>query len=189
MPDECPVHVSRQSLHELEVPASFETSRSFDVMLVNHGESIHVHLHLDDALSDVATMDAANHYVEGNSQRAVRVTVDTERLPDDGVFGRLKVASAYGAETHWIDVELDPPTREQGTVEVGEALTQPQPRTSKAKAESTAPRPELPVLLLGGVALLIAALTALIIDDLLVTLGALVVLAGVLVATYFLIVE
>ncbi|MEF8787243.1 MAG: hypothetical protein V5A45_15035 [Haloarculaceae archaeon] len=189
MPDELPVHVSRQDLHALEVPASFEASRSFDVVLVNHGESLHVHLHLDDALSDVATMDASNHYVEGESQRAVRVTVDTDRLPDDGIFGRLKVASAYGAETRWIDVELEPPVEERKTVEVDESLAQPQPRETESETETSLARPELPVLVLGGVALLVAALTALIIGDLLVTLGSLVVLAGVLVATYFLLVE
>jgi hypothetical protein len=189
VPDELPVHVSRQSLHAVEVPASFKTSRSFDVVLVNHGESLHVHLHLDDALSDVATMDASNHYVEGDSQRAVRISVDTERLPDDGVFGRLKVASAYGAETRWIDVELEPPAQERSTVEVDESLAQPQPRKSESETETIDLPPALPVLVLGSIALLIATLTALIVGNFLVTLGALVVLAGVLVAAYFLFVE
>ena len=188
MTDELPVHVSRQELHALEVPASFETSESFDVMLVNHGESLHVHLHLDDTLSEVATMDASNHYVEGDSQRAVRITVDTERLPDDGVFGRLKVASAYGSETRWIDIELEPPAQERKTVEVDEALAHPQPKAEESETESPLARPEMPVLALGGVALVVAALAALFVGDTLVVLGALAVLAGVLVALYFLLV-
>lgn len=188
MPDELPVHVSRQSLHTLEVPASFEASRSFDVMLVNHGESLHVHLHLDDALSKVATMDASNHFVEGNSQRAVRVEIDTDRLPEDGVFGRLKVASAYGSETRWIDVELEPPKRERKTVEVDEELSKPQPREDESENDGPMSRPEIPVLALGGIALVVALLAAVFIGDTLVLLGSLAVVGGVLVALYFLLV-
>ncbi|WP_302080298.1 DUF7524 family protein [Salinibaculum rarum] len=181
--------MSRQQLHAIEVPASFETGRSFDVMLVNHGESLHVHLHLDDTLSEVASIDASNHFVEGNSQRAVRITVDTDRLPDDGLFGRLKVASAYGAETRWIDIELKPPANERTSVEVDESLSKPQPRKTDDNSESSPSRPALPVLALGGVALLTAILTALLVKNMLVTLGALVVLAGVVVAAYFLFLE
>jgi len=189
VPDELPVHVSRQSLHTLEVPASFEASRSFDVVLVNHGESLHVHLHLDDALSDVASMDASNHYVEGNSQRAVRIDVDTDRLPDDGVFGRLKVASAYGSETRWIDLQLEPPQTERQTVKVDEDLSKPQPKEDEPSGESPMASPEIPVLALGGLALVVALLAAVFIGVTLVLLGSLAVLGGVLVALYFLLVE
>lgn len=190
MPDELPVHVSRQSLHTLEVPASFDASRSFDVVLVNHGESLHVHLHLDDSLSDVAAVDASNHYVEGDSQRAVRIDVDTDRLPEDGVFGRLKVASAYGSETRWIDIELEPPQTERQTVEVDEELSKPQPKDPPESAsEGPMSRPEIPVLALGGIALVVALLAAVFIRDMLVLLGSLAVLGGVLVALYFLLVE
>jgi hypothetical protein len=189
VPDELPVHVSRKNLHELEVPASFETSHSFDVMLVNHGESLHVHLHLDDALSEVASMDASNHYVEGSSQRAVRIDVDTDRLPEDGVFGRLKVASAYGSETRWIDIELEPPKRERKTVQVDDELSKPQPSEAESTSNSPMARPEVPVLALGGLALVIALLATVVIGETLVLLGSLAVLGGVLVALYFLLVE
>ena len=111
MPDEFTVHISRDELHAIEIPASFETSGSFDVVLVNHGTSLHVHLHLDDSLSEVAALDANNHYVEGDSSRVVRIGVDTERLPDSGVFGRLKIVSAYGSQTRWVDIELTPSNR------------------------------------------------------------------------------
>ena len=189
MPDELPVHVSRRNLHELDVPAAFEASRSFDVMLVNHGESLHVHLHLDDALSEVASMNASNHYVEGDSQRAIRIDVDTDRLPDDGVFGRLKIASAYGSETRWIDLELEPPREERRTVEVDEELAKPKPKEPGSTADGSIASPEVPVLALGGVALVVAVLAAVFIGDMLVLLGSLAVLGGVLVALYFLLVE
>jgi hypothetical protein len=188
VPDELPVHVSRETLHTLEVPATFEATRSFDVMLVNHGESLHVHLHLDDALSEFASMDASNHYVEGDSQRAVRIEVDTDRLPDDGVFGRLKVASAYGSETRWIDIELERPKEERQTVEVDEELSKPQPKEPEPGSDGPMANPEMPVLALGGLALVIALLATVFIGDMLVLMGALAVLAGVLVALYFLLV-
>ncbi len=189
MPDELPVHVSRERLHSLEVPPSFETRDSFDVVLVNHGESLHVHLHLDDDLSQVARMDASNHYVEGDSRRLVRVDVDADAIPEDGLFGRLKVASAYGSETRWIDVELEPPREEQNEVEVDEALAEPQPREPEPSPESPLARPEVPVLGLGVLALAVAVAAAVFVQDQLVLLGSLAVLAGVLVAMYFLLQE
>jgi hypothetical protein len=184
--DELPVHISRDELHGLEVPAAFETDGPFDVVLANHGTALHVHLHLDDTLSDVAAIDAGNHYVEGESQRAVRVNVDTGRLPDDGLRGKLKVVSAYGSETRWIDIELAPPVDRGTPVEVDESLSQPQPRDQTDATETPLGRPELPVLTLGGVALVVAILTAAVVGDLLVTVGALVVVGGVIVALYVL---
>ena len=80
MTDELPVHISREELHTLEVPGSFQATGPFDVRLINHGESLHIHLHLDDPLSNVAAIDAGNHYVERDSQRYVHVDVDTDRL-------------------------------------------------------------------------------------------------------------
>jgi hypothetical protein len=183
------VHVSRESLHALAVPAAFEASDSFDVVLINHGESLHVHLHLDDDLSQVARMDASNHYVEGGSQRLVRVDVETDAIPEDGLFGRLKVASAYGSETRWIDVELEQPREERTEVQVDESLAEPQPRDPEPGTESVLTRPEVPVLGLGAVALAVAIGAAVIIQDQLVLLGSLAVLAGVLVALFFLLQE
>lgn len=189
MPDELPVHVSRDELHALEIPASFEATGPFDVVLVNHGTALHIHLHLDDALSEVAAIEAGNHYVEGESRRAVRVDVDTDRLPDDGVFGKLKVVSAYGSETRWIDLTLSPPEDSRSSVEVDESLAEPQPREADAGVDSPLRRPEIPVLALGGIALVAAVLAAVVVRDTLVTVGALVVLGGVLVALYVLLSE
>jgi hypothetical protein len=183
--DELPVHISRETLHTLEVPDSFQASDSFDVRLINHGESLHVHLHLDDPLSEVAAIDAGNHYVERESQRFVRVNVDTDRLDGEPVFGKLKVASAYGAETRWVDVEIVEPEDSEESVRVDESLSQPQ--RSPAESESSpVPIPELLVFGLGVLALIVAAVAALVIDQTIMLLGALIVLGGVLIAMFFL---
>ncbi|MFB6150593.1 MAG: hypothetical protein ABEJ40_02180 [Haloarculaceae archaeon] len=184
--DRLPVHISRQELHGLEVPDSLEVDGSFDVALVNHGTSLHVHLHLDDDLSEVATIDAANHFVDGESERAVRVRVDG----DAPVRGRLKVVSAHGAQTRYVDVTVVESEEEEESVEVDESLAQPrsQPATEEPSAlVRVAENPELLVLGLGVVALAVAAVASLVMDNVFVLAGALAVLVGVLVAMYFLV--
>lgn len=183
MPDELPVHISREELHSLEVPGTFEVTGPFEVRLINHGQSVHVHLHLDDELSKVADIDAGNHYVEGDSERHIRVDVDSDGLGENEVFGKLKVASGYGAQTRWIDVVVTEPDPDADTVTVDESLAQPQPEPEDS---SLFDNPEIPVLVLGAIALLVAALTALILEDTLIMFGSLIVLGGVIAALFFL---
>lgn len=177
------MHISREELHALEVPGSFETSETFYVRLINHREALHVHLHLDDPLSQVASIDAGNHYIERDSERRVRVTVDVDKLEDESLLGKLKVASGYGAETRWIDVKVTEPNPESESVEIDESLAQPQPREPEPQPLLT---PELQVILLGAVAVVLAGVTALVIDSQIVVYGALIVLVGFLIGLYFL---
>lgn len=186
MTAELPVHISREEVHGLDVPPAIEIDGTFDIRLVNHGKALHVHVHLDDDLSDVADIDAGNHYVEGESERAIPVDVDTDALAElDGptLIGKVKVASGYGAETRWVDIEARPPEDENDGVEVDESLAKPQ---SKEPEPSLLEEPEIPVLALGAIALLVAALTALVLEDTLIFAGSLVVLGGVLAALFFL---
>lgn len=185
MPAELPVHVNREELHTIEVQPGFEAGGSFDVRLENHGESVHVHLHLDDGLSRVASIDASNHYVEGEMARVVRVTVDESALTAEPIRGKLKVAAAYGAETRWVDVELAESEEEDDEVTVDESLAKPSP-TEVESEPSLLGRPEVPVVALGAVALAVALIAALVLSETVVLVGALVVLAGVVVALYFL---
>jgi len=185
--DTLAVHVNRGGLHELEVPDVFETTGTFDLRLINHGQSVHVHLHLDDALSEVATIDAGNHFVDGESERVVRVHVNGSAP----VRGKLKVASAYGAETRYVDVTLvEPEDDGDDTVEIDESLSRP----SSTEAEpgggplsALVESPEVVVLALGAVALTVAAVAALVFDDGVVLLGSLAVVGAVLVAMYILV--
>jgi len=185
VPAELPVHVNRDELHSLDVQPSFEADGPFDVRLVNHGESLHVHVHLDDGLSRVAHLDAANHYVERESERFVRVDVDEDALSAEPIRGKIKVASAYGAETRWIDVNLSEPEPETESVRVDESLSKPASPQRETEPSALA-RPEVPVIVLGGLALVVALAAAVVLQDTLVLVGSLVVLAGVLVALFFL---
>jgi len=181
---ELPVHVSRDELHAVEVPESFEASGSFDIRITNHGQSVHVHLHLDDRLSQLASIDAGNHYVESESERYVRVNADTEGIGDKTLRGKLKVVTAYGATTRWVDVELSEPEDDPEPVQVDASLSTPPQETSES--EPLIDRPEIPVLVLGGVALLIAAVAAFVVQSTPILLGSLVVLGGVLAALFLL---
>ncbi|WP_159900093.1 DUF7524 family protein [Salinirussus salinus] len=183
MPDELPIHISREELHAVEAPAGFETDGSFDVRLVNHGNSLHVHLHLDDRLSRVARMDATNHYVEGDSERVVRVEVAGNREED--AFGKLKVVSAYGAQTRWVDVEVLAPEEGGGQVQVDESLGKPSPEPEPERT-GLRDRPEVLVGAFGLLALAIAGASVAVSGSLMVTAGALAVFGGVVVAALLL---
>ena len=188
MPDTLPVHVNRTSLHSLEVPERFETDDSFDVRLVNHGEPIHVHLHLDDTLSNVASIDAPNHHVGRESERIVGVTV-TEPA---AVLGKLKVVTSYGAETRYVDIDLSEPTGPDTPVQVDESLSKPQPKPVQDDTSETTGGDErsLPVAILGlgGVAVVLALAVAALVGGTLAWLVALVVLLSVVAATAMLLV-
>ncbi|MFW6017356.1 MAG: DUF7524 family protein [Halapricum sp.] len=187
MTETLPVHVNRDQLHGLEVPNEVEVSGSFDVVLQNHGESVHVHLHLDDALSDVASLSANNHHVASESTR--RVTIDVSG--SGPLRGKLKVVTAYGATTRYVDVVLTEPESDTREVTVDESLSKPQPRSTPPRSGTVGSnaldfpvRPEVSVLALGAIALAIAVIAALVLENTVVLVGSFVVLAGVLVAVY-----
>ena len=186
------MHVNREELHAVEVPGTFEADGSFDIALVNHGQSVHVHLHLDDSLSAIASLEASNHFVDGDATRPVTVVVDGE----GAATGKLKIVSAYGATTRYVDVTITAPEETDDPVEVDESLAEPQPQSPPAEESSSLDSlsedtgsPELLVLGLGALALVVAAVAVLVVDTLAIQLGALAVLAGVMAAIYLVVAD
>lgn len=181
MPDHLPVHVNRQELHDLSVPSSFETSDSFVIEVHNHGEAGRIHVHLDENLSAVASIDDTNHYVEANGRTEIPVSVHEGRE----VFGKLKIVSGYGAVTRWVDVVLTEP--EDDGVVVDEDLAKPAPPDQRSDQEPPllAPiveHPTAPVVVLALVAVLVAIAAASLFEGTLVVAGAIVVVVAVLVS-------
>lgn len=185
MADPLPIHVNRDHLHDLGTPATFEATESFDIRLINHGEASHVHLHLDDALSEVARLEATNHYVEGEDERFVRVSVQEAGT----VRGKLKVSIGYGAETRYVDVIITEPQDEQQSVQIDESLTKPKPMETDESRRIPLNDPVLPVLGLVAAGLLVAIGAALLVRQFVVGVGALAVFAGVIVAIFVLFAE
>ena len=175
MTDSIAVAVNRDGLHTLAVPTEFEADGPFAVVLRNHGEAAHVHLNLDDRLSEVARIRATNHYVEGGESRRIDVDVrDPSTWPDETVRGKLKVVVGHGQETHHVTVTLD------STPPHGKVRVDPDLATPNANADPGTP-PVLrlfPVVVLGGVAVSLAAGTVFVSDGVALALGALALVAA-----------
>lgn len=182
MPETLAVHLGRQGPRSLEAPATFEAHGSFEVELVNHGEPTHAHLRLGEGLGRIATIEGDNPYVGSESSERVRVRVDAT---DEEVQGTLVLATGYGQEEAAVAVTLVAPANE--SVEVDESLAEPQPREEEGGG-----LPEglslLPVVVLGAVALSLAAAAFVATDgNAAVGAGAFVVVAAVLAAGYLLV--
>jgi len=176
VPGSLAVHLNRDEPHAIEVAnPSFEADSDFDIVLRNHGAALHVYLNLDDDLARVAELGTANHYVDEESVRRVRVHVNETGRP---VRGRLKIVTGYGSETEYVTLSIVSTGPDERRVRVDEQLGQPQPKPEEPVIDPD----RLPVIALGVVALLVAILAAIMIADPVVLVGVLVVILGVSVA-------
>lgn len=119
MPETLAVHLNRDRLHSIEAPDSFETADSFVVEIENHGEAAHAHIRLGNALAEIASLPSGNHYIRTGAVERVPISV---REPGP-LTGTLTVATAYGSETHDIEIAVEPTAGKQ-TVEIDESLVQ-----------------------------------------------------------------
>jgi hypothetical protein len=188
--DTLPVAINRDRLHSVEAPESFVTPDSFAIELENHGEAVHVHVHLDDALSEIASVEAINHHLRPGAVRRVPITVHETDRP---VTGRLKLAAAYGAETRFIEVSTGTERNAKPPVEVDAALGR-----SRRSGTTSPTRPanrgsssggllaglDAPALALGGAVVFIALVVLVAIDNAVFLIAVLLVLAGIVAAGY-----
>lgn len=130
MTDRLVVQLNRTGIHSVDVPETFETEGSFVVVLQNHGEATHAHLHLGEQLSEIGRLDATNHYLDGNTARRVSVDIDAE--PETRRRGRLKIVAGHGARTRYVSVVID---TTGSTVRVDPALSTPSTEPSTAVDE------------------------------------------------------
>ena len=174
------VDVNRSGLHTLEVDERFEADSPFVVELTNHGESTHLHVHLDDDLSQVARLEAANHYVESGETRRVRVRVmDQREWPEDVIRGKLKVVAGHGRETRFVDVVFDRTTDEE-PVEVDPELAASGAAPSGSGSSRSTTLRLIPVAVLGLVAVLLAVAALLTVEGIDLLFGGLALVAALL---------
>ncbi|WP_049997418.1 DUF7524 family protein [Halococcus sediminicola] len=183
------VHLNRADLHSVELPDSFASSDSFVVELDNHGEATHVHLRLDDALSEIAAIPTSNHYVRPGA--TVRVPV---RVHESGpVTGVLTVATAYGSQSEEVEITVEP-TAGKRRVDIDESLIERSDdnvgsgRTSTQPTRTTGTPGSLDrSTLLGATALIVlVGIALLFVEGVALYVGALAVLVGLVVAGYLL---
>ena len=188
MTESLPVRLNSDRLHDIQTGASFEATDSFRIALQNGDAPVHVHLHLDDALSTVASIPANNHFLDADATRQVDVEVHDGPRP---VEGRLKIVTGHGAETDYVTVSVVEPEDREDVVAVDVALAKPPEREDPesdggfelAHASLTE---NAPVAALGLFALAVAAGSATLSDSLAVLFGALAVLGSVAAAGYML---
>jgi hypothetical protein len=177
--------LNEADLYAIASPSAFETSDSFEIVLDNHEQAVHVHLNFDETLSSVASLRTTNHYVERN--RTYPVTVDVE-APQTEVSGRLKVATGYGAEVAYTTVTISPPEDGSRQVAIDDSLSKP--ATSEPTEPTRVDRLEAladagpaglpaPVIVVGLLALGLSTAVAASIGSTAVLAGSLVVLLGV----------
>lgn len=99
------VHLNRADHHSVEPETDvLESTGSFVLRLVNHGEGCHVHCSLDGDLVRAGRLGEDNPYVEADSTTEVPVEIRTDRRP---VTGRLEIATGYGQESRTVDVTIE----------------------------------------------------------------------------------
>lgn len=189
MPESLPVRLNHDRLHDVQTVASFEASGSFPILLQNGDAPVHVHLHLDDELSKVASMPANNHFVDADATRQVGVKVEDGPRP---VEGQLKVVTGHGAETDYVTVSIVDPEARADAVDVDSALADPVREDAKDDPEGvgtlTSSLAENGALVtLGLFAVVVAVASALLSNSATVLVGALAVLGSVVTAGYLLV--
>ena len=168
-------------MHAVEAAPSFETADSFVVRLESNGAPAHVHLHLDDALSTVASLDANNHYVDG--VRDVSVIVAEGERPVKGV---LEITTGYGANTERVAVTVIEPQRGVHYVDVDERFNAPPTREAPEETGRAISGGTVGLAALAVVALAVALWAATAVGSTAVAVGAAVVVCSVAAAIYFL---
>jgi hypothetical protein len=153
------VELNGEAVHSIRAPGRFETTGPFAVTFENAGRSTHVHLHFDDDLDPVVSLDETNHFVDTESTKHVHVSVDGVTEP---IRGKLKIVTGYGSETRYVDVRIEPPEdTTPDEVAVDEAFAKPPERPPELPPSQRAANAVDRLIERGGVPGAIAAFLAL----------------------------
>jgi hypothetical protein len=193
------VHLNGRDLYDVAPAADVhETDGSFDVEFRNHGQPVHVHLRLDEALSRVASVDGQNHYLEDGSALRVPVTVADDAPSVEGV---LTVVTGYGKGAEEVAVSVGE-SGEGPAVDVDERLDRPEADApdagdgtgiasglplDRSRLPDVQPRAAVGLVALVVVAVGAAAVAAVAAPGLAVVAGIFAVLGGIGVAGYLLV--
>lgn len=100
------VYLNRDGLNTVEAEErSVQVSRSLSIVIENHGKPTHVHLHPDDDLATLGTIEDPNWFIPAGEWRDVELTVSEAATG----HGRLEIAAGYGQEEEAINVDVTTP--------------------------------------------------------------------------------
>lgn len=189
------VYLNREGLNTIETDkAEVRATERVDVVLENHGKPTHVHLHLDDDLATMGTVEESNWFVPTDEYREVSLYLSEGASGN----GRLEITTGYGQERSTVDVAVTPPEEESqdaSTVSAdpseprvetrGEVDPGGQSGSSIGSEMFDYDRLRNPTTMTAGVAVALGFLTLLLIDPILgVSAGVLAVLSGLAVFSY-----
>lgn len=173
------VDLNRDGPKSVEVPATMSVEGDFMVTVENHGSDAHVHLHLDDALSQVARIEETNPFVPGGGETTIPVSIK----PGTSASGMLEVVTGHGATRQGVQINLETP--EERDVPVDESLAEPT-GSDQRRGTVSDEGPALPVGVLGAIAVVIAVAVAAASDVGAVVVGVIALVAALGAAAYFL---
>lgn len=187
------VFLNRAGLNTVETDrTTVQATESVRVVLENHGKPTHVHLHLDDDLATLATIEDPHWFVPEGEARELTI-----RLSEAAAGrGRLEIATGYGQNRTTVDVEVtragDQDSESTDRDVSGPEATTETRATGGADSTGTAVDPipngtrlGSPAFLAGaGVVLLIGLLLIIADPFVAVSAGLVAVLSGIAVASY-----
>ena len=189
MSESIAIHLDRTDAETIEVePATLETDRSFEFVVTNHGEPVHVHIRANEPLADAIAIEESNPYVGAGETITVPVTVGAHEGPTSG---SIAVETRFGANVGGLELTLTGGVGEERRVDVDERLGEPPKRDPDEGAPFDAVDRRLSpgtvgLVLLAGVALALGIGATFVVGGPIATVGLLVVLSGFAVAGYLL---
>ena len=100
------VYLNRGGINTVETDQSrVRATRQVDISIENHGKPTHVHLHADDDLATLSTLEDPHVFVPNGEWREVGLKLSA---PAEGK-GRLEITAGYGKERETVDIEVEAP--------------------------------------------------------------------------------
>ena len=101
------VYLNRDGLNTVEADqTTVRATESVEIALENHGKPTHVHLHLDDELATLGTVEDSHWFVPKDEWRAV----DLAFMAGAEGSGRLEITAGYGQERESVYFEVETAT-------------------------------------------------------------------------------
>ncbi|MFB6086799.1 MAG: hypothetical protein ABEJ84_08380 [Halodesulfurarchaeum sp.] len=106
------VYLNRDGMNTVETDqTAVSATEAVDIALENHGKPTHVHLHLDDDLALLGSIEDPHWFVPAGERRELHL----ELTPAGEGRGRLDIAAGYGQEQTSVEVEVEPVEDAAGT--------------------------------------------------------------------------
>ena len=172
------IQINRAFPNSIEIEESpVEVSGSFGLILYNHGGPCHVYIQLSDEIAEFAYMGVSNRFLK--EQENVRLEVRVrENAP--AAEGWIKVVTGHGSETEYVTIIIKDYKEARTQITVDEKLSIPKPKVMHT--DSRIPASKLPLIALMMVAITMAATSLAIIQDWIIIIGVIVIVAGTYVA-------